>query len=449
MWNELFKAFNLSIAWSTVFIFCAILFTYKLNKKSYFIIRIISSIIIVVALETLLCYLLRKIEPANNYFLRITVSTLFFLGAIVLMTCALINCYHVNILEAFFFVIAAYSLEHFSNAAKTILLYFINMMVSINLSNILSNFIFNYLLKMLIAFAVFFFFLKKYLMKFQPNEMIDKRVLIISTINVVICLLLSQYKNFGNGSDTNKFTNQVICNIYAMFGCFLCLYLQFAYILEIKLKNDNHMLDVLFKEQNKANQLSKENIDLINVKFHDLKKQLRRIEENSTLVSNPELLNDLKNTVSIYDAFVKTGNGAIDTVLMNSYLTSLKNKIDFTYFVDGETLNYFESTDVVSLFDNLLDNAFEAVMKEEISNRVIHLQVYKEKQMAFINIRNYCSKKPKFVHGLPITTADPKDHGYGMKSINRTVNKYNGNLRCIWKDKNFNIKILIPIENNK
>lgn len=105
----------------------------------------------------------------------------------------------------------------------------------------------------------------------------------------------------------------------------------------------------------------------------------------------------------MYDSFVKTGNAGIDTILMSTYLTSLNNKIDFTYFIDGNILNFMDSEDVVSLFDNLIDNAINAVNDEEEKNRVIHLQCYKEKQSIFIYIRNYCSIKPDFYKDFPVT----------------------------------------------
>ena len=201
-------------------------------------------------------------------------------------------------------------------------------------------------------------------------------------------MVLSLFKSFTLEGNTNKFTTNVICNIYAIFGCFLCLYLQFAFFVESKLLDDNKTLDVLIKEQNKNNELFKENIDLINIKFHDLKKELRRIEENNNYY-DPNVIDNMKKTLSIYDFFVKTGNSALDSIIMNCNLSALKNNIDFTYLVDGNSLDFMKTEDVVSLFDNLLDNALEATLLEEEKNRLIYFEIHKEKQMLRIHIHNY------------------------------------------------------------
>ncbi|MDD6302053.1 MAG: GHKL domain-containing protein [Bacillales bacterium] len=442
--GELFFGFKISVFWTAILFLCVFLFTFHLKKKSLYIFRFLGSILFILFAQSVIFYLLYKLESPDHPLFNNIISCFFFLITVILLCCSLLFCYKISFTEAIFFTVAAYSLEHLSNGLKVIIFYFLKI-GNITFPLIVQNFVFNIGFKGIVCFLIYFFLIRKYLSKYSVDEIIDIKVLIISIINLMICLVLSVFKGYGAGQEINSFTNEIICSIYAIFGCFLCLYLQFAYFIEIKLKNDAHMLDVLFKEQNKANQLSKENMELINIKFHDIKKQLRRLEEQDDDEMKKETVSKIKESLVVYDSFVRTGNGAIDSVLMSSYLTSLNKKIDFTYFIDGEVLNMFESTDIVSLFDNLLDNAFEAIEKEEEGNRIIHLQVRKEKMMVYIHIRNFCRKKPKFYHGLPVTARDPRFHGYGMKSIIRIVNKYDGNIKCSWKDDTFTLDILFPL----
>ena len=107
-------------------------------------------------------------------------------------------------------------------------------------------------------------------------------------------------------------------------------------------------------------------------------------------------------------------------------------------------LDFMEPNNIIALFDNLLSNAFEAVLEEEKQNRVIHLQITNEKQMVMIVIRNYSSNSPHFEGGTPITSKNKKYHGYGIKSIKRIVRKYNGEVKFGYNNNFFVSRIIFP-----
>ncbi|MCQ2772975.1 MAG: ATP-binding protein [Bacilli bacterium] len=445
--HQFISIVHIPLYWSITLFFASFLFSLRAKKKNNYILRAIGGIFIVSLIQSgviLFCNWFENLFLCSLPFTKTTFSLTFFISEVVLLLLFLLFTCSIKLKEALFFTVASYSLEHFANAFKSIVVYAITTISGTNLNKIVSIFVFDLALKLLIIFLVYFFILKKYLDKYRVKEIVDNKVLSISFINLAICMVLSVYKTYSPEGTTNGFTTNVICSCYAIFGCALCLYLQFAYFIEMKLANDNRTLDILIKEQNKGNEVAKENIDLINIKFHDLKKQLRRLEETG-IAGNEETLKEIHNTLSVYDSYVRTGNSAIDSVLMTNYLSCLKSKVDFTYFVDGESINFMKSEDIIPLFDNLFDNAMDAVNQEEEKNRIIHFEVYKEKEMLVIHMRNYSSRKPKFQHGIPQTSKDSRYHGYGMKSIERIVQNYNGIMNISWKDCSFNVNILLPI----
>lgn len=440
------QVFHIPLYWLTTFLFSVLVLSFHAKKRKQFHLRCVGGILALIGIETFLVWLTKSIEvPADLVILSTVLQVAFFL----LMTASMVGFVmltrKVTLRDAIFYTVAAYSLEHFSNCTKTIFTYTLTA-CGATIPTLVNKLVFNILFKAVIIFVFYWFSFRKNLTKYKAKELADARVLSISVINLLICLVLSVLKGYGNGNPTNSFTNDIVISVYAMFGCVLCLYLQFHFFIESKLKFDNTLLDALLKEQNKANQMSKENIELINIKFHDLKKQIIRLENEPMSDSKAKTVEEIKETLSVYDSYVKTGNAALDSILMNMYLLTINNKIDFTYFVDGAQLEFIESQDVVSLFDNLLDNAFEAAIKEEEKNRVIHLQVYKEKKMLFIHLRNVCSEKPKMSQGLPVTQGDTTYHGYGMRSIKRVVNKYDGNMKCLYEHNTFTVNIIIPLE---
>ena len=68
-----------------------------------------------------------------------------------------------------------------------------------------------------------------------------------------------------------------------------------------------------------------------------------------------------------------------------------------------------------------------------------------QKQFVKIRTENYCDEKPAFRDGMPVTSKkDQQLHGYGMKSMRNTVEKYGGTVRAEQEEERFILMILIP-----
>jgi len=104
--------------------------------------------------------------------------------------------------------------------------------------------------------------------------------------------------------------------------------------------------------------------------------------------------------------------------------------------------------EISALFGNMLDNAIEAVEKlQDREKRLIRLYVDGERGFLRIRIENYCEERLRFRDGMPVTTKrDVRYHGFGMKSMQRTVAKYGGSMMASQKDNWFILSILIPMK---
>ena len=66
--------------------------------------------------------------------------------------------------------------------------------------------------------------------------------------------------------------------------------------------------------------------------------------------------------------------------------------------------------------------------------------------MAVIHTENFFEGEIEFQSELPVTTKqDKRFHGYGMRSMQKTVEKYGGNMSIVTEDGIFNLNITIPI----
>ena len=103
--------------------------------------------------------------------------------------------------------------------------------------------------------------------------------------------------------------------------------------------------------------------------------------------------------------------------------------------------------DISILIGNALDNAVEAVMKfSEPDKRLIYITIEQVKHFVRIRIENTVAEIPAFENGIPKTTKkDTENHGYGMKSMETIVNKYDGSIVGKVNGEWFELQILLQI----
>ncbi len=188
-------------------------------------------------------------------------------------------------------------------------------------------------------------------------------------------------------------------------------------------------------------------INLINMKYHDLKHQLNGLRRETDPDKRREWIDVLSRELETYKPETQTGNQVLDGVIDQKIPLMRRSDIKFTRVIDGKLLDFMHVTDICTIFGNALDNAIEnLVLTEDIEKRLIHLCVNAKKQFVYIEISNYCDHPVRIVDGYPVTTKkDKKFHGFGVKSIVHTAEKYGGSVNYLVENDMFYIKILIPM----
>ena len=224
------------------------------------------------------------------------------------------------------------------------------------------------------------------------------------------------------------------------------LYAYHVQVKEIQIRFEKETLHNIMEMQYKNYQLSKENIDMVNRKYHDLKHQINLLKTQAYVGKSTSYLEKMEREIREYETQNKTGNQILDAVLTNKAMICQNKEIELKFIVDGGALSFMEDMDVSALFGNMLDNAIESAEKQrEKQKRLIWLYVTKEKQFVRIRTENYCDEKIQFKNGMPVTTKkDRRLHGYGMKSIKSTVEKYHGSVVAAQENNWFELKILLP-----
>ncbi len=235
----------------------------------------------------------------------------------------------------------------------------------------------------------------------------------------------------------------LMTGVYNILCCTVALFMQFEVALKRKLETTLEIERHIWNTTKEQYAVSKENIELINLKCHDLKHQIHNL--GSGFVIDSAVLKDIEHTIAIYDSVVKTGNEALDVILTEKSLLCNKQGINLSCIVDGEKLNFIKVEDVYALFGNIIDNAIEAVIKLPPERRTINLQVRPKGAFLAILESNYYEDIEVKNGDFRTTKPNRGSHGFGIRSIRHICNEYDGQLTIDAKDNVFTIKILFPI----
>lgn len=287
---------------------------------------------------------------------------------------------------------------------------------------------------------VIFFFIWRMLRDHGGNgeEYLDNRYKALLSLSVMlICLGMGR---LTNGNPDRNTLAQIAENIYAILVSGLLLLSVYGSSARAKLTHDVGALREMMHLQRVQFESNRENVQLVNEKYHDINKLLSSL----TLHVPEKQIENLRTEISSYDAQTHTGNEALDVVLTERRLHCNARNIELTIMADGQILSFMEELDIYALFSNLLSNAIEAVEKlPKDMERFIILKVSQSGNMVTIHEENPCAGEIAFENGLPQTTNDPEWHGFGMRSMERVAEKYGGTLTVMQKESLFLADILL------
>ena len=203
----------------------------------------------------------------------------------------------------------------------------------------------------------------------------------------------------------------------------------------------------LMHRQYEQYQQYRENDESLHRLYHDLKHQIEFIRGEADSQRRETYLEEMDDVIRRHEAATETGNTLLDTILTSKNLSCMQKGISMTCFADGHELDFMDVMDVCSIFGNALDNAIEYEERiPEESKRLIKVNVHTQQRFVAIRIENYCEENVLVDGDAPKTSKqDKKSHGYGIRSIRRTVSKYGGHVKLAQEGSWFVLTILIPM----
>ena len=255
---------------------------------------------------------------------------------------------------------------------------------------------------------------------------------------VLLCIGVTRFVRIG-GSTSPVITFCI--SFYAIVCCSLTLLIQLFMYDYFSLRNEKMMLERISAEEKRQYEANRENRELLNIKYHDLKHKLLTMEDR---LPSAEIAS-MRALIDSYDSAYKTGLDALDVVLNEKNDRCRQRGIAFTCMGAGEALRFMDTMDLYSLFGNILDNAISAAEKlENPEERIISVVIEKRGEFASISAMNYFHGEDlHFRDGIPLTTQTEEAgyHGFGLKSVRRIAEKYQGGLTISVSDGLFRLSV--------
>ena len=174
---------------------------------------------------------------------------------------------------------------------------------------------------------------------------------------------------------------------------------------------------------------------------------LRELMNEKKTKEAKQYIETIWNIQDEFDLKIHTGDSFLD-IIVNYYLyLALKENIEFVVLGKLTQKMPLEMFDITTLMGNILQNAVEAAVKADVPK--IRVELIEHKKEIFIVVSNSVAKKFNTKTDFFMTSKkDKENHGFGLKNIAATVEKYHGEcyMESIVENREtlFKISIAIP-----
>ena len=228
----------------------------------------------------------------------------------------------------------------------------------------------------------------------------------------------------------------VVLLIFYLYDVLISAYkkLEEQSLMEKQMLIYSHQLDVLMQSEEKVKALR-----------HDMKNHLGELALMAGNQNNEEIqkyIQDMGEYMQNQSELVSCGNKNLDS-LLNYLLGQAKKKLNHVeYEVRVPSDLCISAFDLNVILGNLTENAIEAA--EKTVGKHMELSIHCTDMEIFILMRNDCLQTEGQGNRLWNTTkADKVNHGFGLKNIRESVDKYQGTVRMKLQDGKMETRIVL------
>lgn len=140
-----------------------------------------------------------------------------------------------------------------------------------------------------------------------------------------------------------------------------------------------------------------------------------------------------------------TGVEAIDYILSQKVVSAESMGIQTEIHAEYPKECGIDPVDLCTILTNLMDNAIEACAKQpEGLERSISLTIRRIHQFIIIRLSNSAASEPVMKQGRLVTSKqDAEHHGWGTRSVQSAVEKYQGTVEYSYENGTFTVNVMM------
>ena len=265
-------------------------------------------------------------------------------------------------------------------------------------------------------------------------EISPQELLIASAITIAVFVM----SNFSFFVENSPFSGSGLFDMFNIRTLFDLMGLVVIYafqrrILDCEMKADMASMEAALRDQYNKYRNYQDDIELIHLKYHDLKHQLEDLRGSVHEDGQRLLIDHIESE--------------LNALLDSRRVLCQRKGITVTAVADGKLLSFLSTADMCTIIGNALDNAVECVSEiEDPQKRLIHLEVTSNKGFVLVRVDNPIERPVQFAYGLPRSErASVPGHGLGTRSIQRTVDRLGGNAVFECVNDSFVLRIIFPV----
>ncbi|MBQ4523734.1 MAG: GHKL domain-containing protein [Lachnospiraceae bacterium] len=187
-----------------------------------------------------------------------------------------------------------------------------------------------------------------------------------------------------------------------------------------------------------------------NIIIHDIKNHLQSIASLNQQGESDKINAYIQHIIesSNLNGSIKVCDNDLLNAILCRYLTQCQeHDISFRTDIRSGTADFIDTQDLTTLFCNLLDNAIESAIKMPNSFIELHMSDKQNTTLTLITMTNSCRRNPFSSNSKRLVSnkSNPLRHGFGMKSIERVIAKYQGYMKIYYDEETLTFHTIITL----
>lgn len=331
----------------------------------------------------------------------------------------------VNVLISYIFV---------ENDIREIFLYVCTETLVSALSNVFAVIIFENRMALIISSKSFYIIMALFIIYLLRKRKIvynTKIYMFLSLIMIMLQFIISNfiqlYLFFLNDYQELKLT-LIFLILIILLVLFMLIYISDLY----QTKQEYEKLKYI-KE---SDEIIKNLYNEVKIAKHDIKhvyEMLGYYIKNHEYTKLSKFIDDKQENINKVPVLIQTDNEIVNIILNNKIMKAYSHNLNVEFEVSLKKEIFINDCDINDLLSNALDNAIDY----NIENGNIQIKIIQEEAYIYISIKNSTENKEM------LTKKNITDHGFGIKSIKRICNKYNGVMETSLKNTEFTLQITL------